>query len=342
MKGKKCIKYLILCITFLLSLKLCLNDASAATIKNLRREYVKSINFQTYRPDKTFSNQTIEQYVYSPVYDSLQENLPIAANDTFKVSALQVTLLNSVSANLNDNWELSFYVYVGTNQEFFIPTILCPAWTSTGMVIDSCETIYHDTAFEPYQQNLNTGDFYGWNKTFVELKIKGHFTRTQTGNTFNLSGPFLSIKNTNLSGSYFGWRFLLAFDSFKIYEYEENAEDEAAEKELEDRDNLETQQTESEDSAEDSSDSFETSTTNITGVISGFVTSLNNLQIGNCTLPEISAYGFSLGNINLCTFTPPTWIQGVTTVIISLITLGLAWHVFRRIMGIAKSLAGSK
>ena len=94
--------------------------------------------------------------------------------------------------------------------------------------------------------------------------------------------------------------------------------------------------------ASTSSQDLGTATTSLTGVISSFVGNLQNLNANNCTLPEISAYGFSLGQMNLCTFSPPNWVAGITNVVVSLITLGLAYHLFKRIMGIAKSLAGGK
>lgn len=43
---------------------------------------------------------------------------------------------------------------------------------------------------------------------------------------------------------------------------------------------------------------------------------------GSCTLPEISAFGFSLGELNLCTYQPPSWIQQVMGAVITIVLAG--------------------
>lgn len=126
-----------------------------------------------------------------------------------------------------------------------------------------------------------------------------------------------------------------------ISDYIDNQEAEQ-EQEQEDRENIDQQQTDINEDAETSTQDMQSATTNITGVMSAFLTNLTNLNGNNCTLPEISAYGFSIGRLNLCTFRPPNWVQNVSSVIVSLLALGLAVHVFKRIMRIAKGLAGSK
>lgn len=114
------------------------------------------------------------------------------------------------------------------------------------------------------------------------------------------------------------------------------------EQDEEDRENIEQQQQETSEQAADTSTDVESATTNIVGVISGFSDALNNIQTGNCTLPTISAYGFSLGNINLCTYSPPSWVQGAVSIVVSFITLRLAIAVFYRIMGALDGVIGGK
>lgn len=43
---------------------------------------------------------------------------------------------------------------------------------------------------------------------------------------------------------------------------------------------------------------------------------------GSCKLPEISAFGFSLGEMNLCTYSPPSWIQQVLGAVVTIILAG--------------------
>lgn len=42
----------------------------------------------------------------------------------------------------------------------------------------------------------------------------------------------------------------------------------------------------------------------------------------NCTLPEISAYGFSLGQLNLCTNQPPEWLRTIMGAVVSIVMAG--------------------
>lgn len=346
-KGKICIKLLILCITCLLSLNLFSNANAAETISNLRRTYVQKINFVTYTPNNTYNDQTIYNYVYSDMYST-----SINAGNTFRISGLAINLYDSLSYNKNDRWDLTIYLYTfldayrGLGGETLIPTAICPAYTSINHnLIDKCDIEYHDMIDAPIDVNsLGNNNYAIQNKIhgYYAVKLNGHFAANGSGNAMSLLGPLLAVKNS--AALTLDLNYMIGFSPFRIYEEVSNnaAEEEVAEKELEDRDNLETQQGETENNAEDSSQDIESATTNITGVISAFVGNLQNLNANNCTLPEISAYGFSIGQLNLCTFSPPNWIAGITNVVVSLITLGLAYHLFKRIMGIAKSLAGGK
>lgn len=347
MKGKKCIKYLILCITFLLSLNPFLN----ANAINIEDTTTYSSASWIYNP----GNLTQTANFYSSYYLRGITFTHRYTQVVSRASNLELTLGKNVNISKSKKFRFKviYKVYSDFNSEYLSVFPMCPRGTNN-YVIDKCELSNADqNSIIKYLGNIDVviGDnitakpIYGDQVIYYIMQIEGHYNSTNDKSTNKIitTGNYFSMFSSDAQLNTIDYTAYLdlAFSPFEVFT-EDNTEQEAAEKELEDRDNLETQQGETESSAGDSSDSFESSTTNITGVISGFVTSLNNLQVGNCTLPEISAYGFSLGNINLCTFTPPTWIQGVTTVIISLITLGLAWHIFKRIMGIAKNIAGSK
>lgn len=47
-------------------------------------------------------------------------------------------------------------------------------------------------------------------------------------------------------------------------------------------------------------------------------TTILTTPAGNCTLPEISAHGFSLGEINLCTYSPPAWLRQVMGAVVAI------------------------
>lgn len=43
---------------------------------------------------------------------------------------------------------------------------------------------------------------------------------------------------------------------------------------------------------------------------------------GSCKLPEISAFGFSLGELDLCTYKPPSWLQQVMGAVVTIVLAG--------------------
>ena len=107
-----------------------------------------------------------------------------------------------------------------------------------------------------------------------------------------------------------------------------------------DREKIEGESENAENSAAESSDELDEGTTTLIGALSSFLTTMSNLSAGNCTIPEIEAYGVSLGELNLCRYKPPTWIQGALSVIVSLIAIRLAYSIFKRIISIVKSFTG--
>lgn len=119
-----------------------------------------------------------------------------------------------------------------------------------------------------------------------------------------------------------------------------NAAEEMNEKDNEDRNNIESQKDSTQSDSEQAESDMEQGTSSLIGAISSFSAAMAGVHTTNCRLPEISAYNFSLGQIDLCTFSPPSWIQTVTSVLVSLITIKLAYRIFKRIMNIAKGLSG--
>lgn len=56
---------------------------------------------------------------------------------------------------------------------------------------------------------------------------------------------------------------------------------------------------------------------------------------GNCTLPEISAYGFSLGEINLCTLSPPNWVRNGLGAVASITAAWCGIKIIKRVVDVA-------
>lgn len=53
---------------------------------------------------------------------------------------------------------------------------------------------------------------------------------------------------------------------------------------------------------------------------------------GSCSLGEIEAYGFNIGEIDMCTYTPPDWTRTAVSAVTSLALIYGYLHAFRRII----------
>lgn len=244
------------------------------------------------------------------------ENHVIAWEGTNTFSFTEIQGTNTGSENINENSS-------GQRKTYFLDLI-----------------IYHnsDNLFT-IQSMPFRGRFISWTSSNSNLQgviWQILYTQNPVAFTYEDTDPIPSIQAQTIA---INDNFQDLFD--KLDELIDK-QSEQEEQEQEDRDNIDNQQTDINDDAAASTQDMQTATTNITGVMSTFLTNLTNLNRNNCTLPEISAYGFSLGQINLCTFRPPSWVANVSSAVVSLMVLGLAVHVFKRIMRIAKGIAGSK
>lgn len=53
---------------------------------------------------------------------------------------------------------------------------------------------------------------------------------------------------------------------------------------------------------------------------------------GSCKLPEISAFGFSLGELDLCTYKPPSWLQQVMGAVVTITLAGASIKCTTRVL----------
>ena len=131
----------------------------------------------------------------------------------------------------------------------------------------------------------------------------------------------------------------LSVGSLTVYRPSRAAE-EMNEKDEEDRNNIESQSSSTQSDSNQAESDMAQGTSSLIGAISSFSSAMAGVHTTNCKLPEISAYNFSLGQLDICTYSPPNWIQTITSVLVSLITIKLAYRIFKRIMNIAKGLSG--
>lgn len=346
MKGKKCIKLLTLCITFLLLLSPSLN-ANALKKQSIGYRYIGTLNWKYRQSGENAISQTASAFGNSLIRNI---SLNATANNVSYIYQPEIITTSNIPLRTDRLYHHTILFFSEVDRpETTMLSALCPRASNT--FIDRCEI--KELSRENYIQNITqipdpagVGQFnavIGKNANNIQMvEIWGHGKSNQDLTSLTYQGDWLYFIQNTSSILDAPVNLTIYFSPIEIYTEEESAEDEAAKKELEDRDNLETQQGETESGAEDSSEDIGSATTNITGIVSTFLGNLQNLNANQCTLPEITAYGFSLGQLNLCTFQPPSWVQGISSAVVSLMMLGLAIHLFKRIMGIAKGLAGSK
>lgn len=184
-------------------------------------------------------------------------------------------------------------------------------------------------------QTENCRGFYNGDGTIIMYSLKIKIPK-QTG--WNGQIKLMSTWTNYLKSK--PHYYFIGVSQIRLGWYMPSAAELEQQKELEDRSNLESQSGETDSNANNSEQQFQSGTTNLIGAVTSFTNAMRNARTGSCKLPEISAYGVSLGQLDLCTYSPPSWVQGLTSTILSLITVGMAWHVFKRIMGIAKGMAG--
>lgn len=331
MKGKKCIKYLILCITCLLSLSHCLDT--------------KALQYNALNLAPTENHWTsVGTKVTTPAGYYLTDN-----NRHIRFSSTNLTLQGVTEIQFPSNINVkkdNFYLFTIGFQNYDVETPII--WN-----FESSDSNWQIMSIQP-----NSDQALKDNNACAKYVLSGHDYLCQQSISNRTTVYFDIIIKPYNDGSYrprvynsdtfFKFYYGLGVDTLiyisDIQEYKMTGvgADELNEKDEQDRQDIEQQSSDTEESADTASEDVGGATTNILGAINGFATAVTNIQAGTCILPEISAYGMSLGRLNLCTYSPPAWVQGLTSTILSLITLKMAISIFYRIMGLLDGVLGGK
>lgn len=106
--------------------------------------------------------------------------------------------------------------------------------------------------------------------------------------------------------------------------------------EEEDRKEQELENSANESVNKDESPDMSAQQNNANGYFDIFTTLFANVnQQGSCKLPEISAFGFSLGELDLCTFAPPSWLRTALGAVATIAVAACGIKVTKRIINIA-------
>ena len=105
-----------------------------------------------------------------------------------------------------------------------------------------------------------------------------------------------------------------------------NSESEVADKELEGQDNIEGQDTSGNNQGV-SDDNY----SSLLDIFSGFITAITNVSGGSCTISLNTDFA-NLGEVDLCTYDPPSYIQIIGSIILILLFVPLSMALIKRIL----------
>jgi hypothetical protein len=337
MKGKKCIGLLILCITCLLSLNL-FSNANAYEL--ITAEYVKSFSFTTYGSSPY--NGTQYSYNLDSTFTSPFITFDVPADGKVGLNILKITLRNQKEFKQNEKFkfDIVFYDYstATNNLSFSFPA--CPKGSNnfiitscTYEVLDSSNPIQFPTTF-PSTTTQNSSIYY----TVLHIEGTRRYTDLTTDVISLTTDSFYNIKNFSNAINqthYIG----MHFSTIDIYK-DDTAEDEAAEKELEDRDNLESQSTSTDSEANNAGQSAENTGTTLFAAFTQFFNALTNVSGSSCVLPRMQVYSLDLGQMDLCTYDIPPQIMALVSIGMVFIIVPLGIHLVKRMINLYKEITG--
>lgn len=108
----------------------------------------------------------------------------------------------------------------------------------------------------------------------------------------------------------------------------------------EDRDDLQNTSDESKDQADEASGEATEQATSLLQAFISFVNWVTDIKATNCNLNIGELYGFNIGNLNLCTYSPPQWVSGALAIVIGLAIAGMSYKIVTRIIKIYQTIIG--
>lgn len=236
------------------------------------------------------------------------------------------------------------FEYLIFNRASSIPDV-CPS-SSGNFSIVNCTTTYSivDTegTFKTYGYQVDTDGRAGWlypstmpsalQDTWVgnsyivtNHKLVLRVNRDYTAmSSIDLGGIFASIESVNSGNIYIRFSGISVFDKgtelSDILTYLEEHPDTAGEQMQDSRDEAEQAQQDAQNNGSSSQQQADSSGHTLLGALTSFVGAITNVSPGNCSFTLNTGYGFNLGEVNLCSISPPASFQ----VISSLVVIGFA------------------
>ena len=344
MKGKKCIGLVIFFITFLLSLNLSLNASAITFTENLHKiGTIQAGGFKCYW--KRSDNSTVNELTSPCTIPAINGN--DAASVTRQI--LYIVSNNNVNVKKGHIYEVKVYTRITQSANalgyitYPIPVIWSVAGSGTplNLILRQVDIDYEGVGTVSNVSVLNnttyTYEYYPQQIIVYSLYMEaqndgtGQFKIGRDNNT-----QFFNLPPGNLYVPPFQLSFNVTINEYSS----ETSSDEVAEKELEDRDNLEEQSETTDGQADTASNAAEQTGTTLFGAFTQLLTALTNVSGNSCTLPSMQVYSLNLGRMDLCTFTVPSQITALVSIGMVFIIVPLGIHLVKRMINLYKEITG--
>lgn len=358
MKGKKCIGLLILCITFLLSLNL-FSDANAVNFTQ-ELNYVETLNLGPWTCHYYTSSDSTDRTVSDPcmlpeitgtgagdvsrflTYMTTRDSINVSKNKFYEIKIL--TSIEDYSDKVGGIDEIQTYPLNGL---FYLPN----SGGSADFVIKDVKILWQNTntqsSYFVYNYGGNPQDNIPYSiQYYPQQVIEYDIIFSPNHDTQNVklqlgrSGTYLFRFPASNITNYSPRIRIYPSPNIDIYEYAGKTSEEVAEKELEDRDNIESQSTTTDNQAENAGQSAESTGTTLFTAFSQFFTALTNVNGSSCVLPNMQVYSLNLGQMDLCTYDIPPQIMALVSIGMVFIIVPLGIHLVKRMLSLYKEITG--
>lgn len=335
MKGKKCIKLLILCITCLLSLSL-YSNANALIYSGLQLK-------PTGNTWTSVGGKIITEY--PTLTTTIDSNRHVRFSDT------TVRLINIERLEYPSNITVDkdkYYVFTIGFQNYDIEKPII--WN-----FESSDSNFKILSIQPQSDQQLFDRTY----CFQYTMSNNVWSCTNAGGNIGdrVTVYFDVVLKPNNSGSYkpqiintdsfFKFYYGAAIGDTLVYvsdlwEYEETGTgaDKQYEQEQQDRNDIEQQSDSTEQQAESVEDEATQTGTSLFNAFTQLLGALTNVNGNSCTLPAMQVYSLNLGNMNLCQYDIPPQIMALVSIGMVFIIIPLGINLVKRMISLYKEITG--
>ena len=227
-------------------------------------------------------------------------------------------------------WTQYITIFALGEADSIIPTCGIASADGNQMKINTCEVVSDTTSPQEIRQAANGVNVYvdGYTR-MITFRIKGEFlAKNEDANRLNFRGSLVRIRRNTINGTGQNSSPLTFVWSDLSVEMKAKTAAEAIEEgSKQEQDRYEEENKAAEDAtSSDNAPNTEAVSGGLNNFFGVFEQIKNAAVSGACTLPDIEAYGFKLGDLNLCQYSPPEWVRIVGG---GVCVLALAWCGFR-------------